>query len=259
VRGNKISPSFDFRRKVVLVTGGSRGIGAATVELFARLGASVAFNYQSNPQAATVVLRRISRYSAGSFTMPCDVADYHQVKDFVDTVYRKLKRIDILVNNAGIWEGGAIDRLSRRDWMHTMQVNLDGVFYFTKLVVAGMKKSRRPGDIIFIASTAGQRGEPYHSHYAASKGALISMTKSLAVELAPYKIKVNCVAPGWVDTDMSADALRRGRKKITATIPQQRIPAAVEIAAPIVFMASPWASAITGEILNVNAGSVLCG
>jgi len=122
-----------------------------------------------------------------------------------------------------------------------------------------MKKNRHRGDIIFISSTAGQRGEPYHSHYAATKGALISLTKSLAVELAPFKIKVNCVAPGWVDTDMSAEPLRQDAKKILATIPQQRIPSAAEIAGPIVFLASPWASAITGEILNVNAGSVLCG
>jgi 3-oxoacyl-[acyl-carrier protein] reductase len=124
-----------------------------------------------------------------------------------------------------------------------------------------MKKRRQAGDIIFISSTAGQRGEAYHAHYAASKGALISLTKSLAVELAPYKIKVNCVAPGWVDTDMSADALHlhREKKKIIDTIPQRRIPAATEIAAPVVFMASGWASAITGEVLNVNAGSVLCG
>ena len=261
VRKNKTLSPFDFHGKTVLVTGGSRGIGAATVELFARLGASVAFNYQSNPQAAAKVLRKIRKYSAASFTQRCDVADYAQVENFVNITGEKFKHIDILVNNAGIWEGGAIDRLSRRDWLHTMQINLDGVFYFTRLVVARLKKSRRPGDIIFIASTAGQRGEAYHSHYAATKGALISLTKSLAVELAPFKIKVNCVAPGWVDTDMSADVLRlrHEKKKIVATIPQRRIPLAAEIAAPIVFLASPWASAITGEILNVNAGSVLCG
>ncbi len=256
---NKNHQPFDFNGKTVLVTGGSRGIGAATVELFARLGASVAFNYQSNPQAADKVLRKIRKYSASSFTQRCNVADYTQVKNFVTATYKKLKHIDILINNAGIWEGGAIDQLSREDWLHTMQINLDGVFYFTKLVVARMKKSKHPGDIIFVASTAGQRGEAYHSHYAATKGALISLTKSLAVELAPFKIKVNCVAPGWVNTDMSAESLRHEKKKIVATIPQGRIPVANEIAAPIVFLASPWASAITGEILNVNAGSVLCG
>jgi 3-oxoacyl-[acyl-carrier protein] reductase len=258
---NKNCRPFDFKDKTVLVTGGSRGIGAATVELFARLGARVAFNYQSNSLAADKVLRKIRKYSPASFGQRCDVADYEQVKQFVGLACKKLKHIDILVNNAGIWEGGAIDQLSCQDWQRTMQINLDSVFYFTKLVVARMKKDRRPGDVIFIASTAGQRGEAYHSHYAATKGALISLTKSLAVELAPFKIKVNCVAPGWVDTDMSADALRlrREAKKILATIPQGRIPSAGEIAGPIVFLASPWASAITGEILNVNAGSVLCG
>ena len=129
VSNNNILPSFDFHGKTVLVTGGSRGIGAATVELFARLGASVAFNYQSNPQAAAKVLRKIRKYSAASFTQRCDVADYAQVENFVNITGEKFKHIDILVNNAGIWEGGAIDRLSRRDWLHTMQINLDGVFY----------------------------------------------------------------------------------------------------------------------------------
>jgi 3-oxoacyl-[acyl-carrier protein] reductase len=258
-RANKNYPTFTFQGKTVLITGGSRGIGAACAELFARLGATVVFNYQSNRQAAGKLLTKIKRYSGHSFMQQCDVADYEQVEHFINTAVAKYKHIDILVNNAGIWEGGSIDRLSREDWQRTMHINLDGVFYFTKMVVAHMKKSRQPGDIIFISSTAGQRGEAFHSHYAASKGALISLTKSLAVELAPFNIRVNCVAPGWVDTDMSAEALRTEKNKILATIPLGRVPIAAEIAGPVVFLASPWASAITGEILNVNAGSVLCG
>jgi 3-oxoacyl-[acyl-carrier protein] reductase len=250
---------FNFTGKNVLVTGGSRGIGAATVELFAGLGASVAFNYQNNRVAAENVLNKIRKFSEHSFMQRCNVGVFRQVERFVNIAAGRFKHIDILVNNAGIWEGGAVDKLSREDWRRTMQINLDGVFYFTKLVVAHMKAQKRPGHIIFISSTAGQRGEAMHSHYAASKGALISFTKSLATELAPYKIKVNCVAPGWVDTDMSAEPLRTGKKKILATIPMGVIPAADEIAGPVVFLASPWASAITGEILNVNSGSVLCG
>jgi len=250
---------FNFQNKTVLITGGSRGIGAAVAELFARLGANVAFNFQYNRRAAEKILTRIRNFSGDSFAQQCDVADYAQVDCFIKNIIKKFKHIDILVNNAGIWEGGTIDRLSQEEWRRTMQINLDGVFYFTKLVVAHMKRSRLPGDIIFISSTAGQRGEAFHSHYAATKGALISLTKSLAVELAPFKIKVNCVAPGWVDTDMSAVPLRTEKNKILATIPMKRIPVASEIAGPIVFLASPWASAITGEVLNVNAGSVLCG
>jgi 3-oxoacyl-[acyl-carrier protein] reductase len=254
-----LHPYFDFTGKIVLVTGGSRGIGAATAELFASLGATVIFNYQSRPDAAGKVLGRIKKYSPGSQAFRCDVSDYNQVKTFVNSVIKRHKQIDILVNNAGIWEGGAVDRLSLKDWQRTMQINLDGVFYFTKMIVAHLKHQKRSGNIIFVSSTAGQRGEAYHSHYAASKGALISFTKSLAVELAPFNIRVNCVAPGWVQTDMSADALRREKRKILATIPLGYVPRAEQMAGPIVFLASEWASAITGEILNVNAGSVLCG
>lgn len=258
-RKTKTLPDFDFTGKTVIVTGGSRGIGAATVELFARLGATVIFNYQSRPAAANKVLSRIKKYSPRSQADRCDVSDYYQVENFVDSITKKHKHIDILVNNAGIWEGGAVDRLSVKDWQRTMQINLDGAFYFTRKFVAYLKKEKRSGNIIFVSSTAGQRGEAYHSHYAASKGALISFTKSLAVELAPFKIRVNCIAPGWVQTDMSADALRREKRKIMPTLPLGYIPRADEIAGPIVFLASEWASAITGEILNVNAGSVLCG
>jgi len=251
--------AFNFTGKNVMITGGSRGIGAAAVELFACLGATVIFNYQSNPAAAKRVLGRIKKYSPRSHAQSCDVSDYDQVEYFIDSVIKKYKHIDILINNAGIWEEGAVDQLSLKDWRRTMQVNLDGVFYFTRKIVAHLKKVKRPGNIIFISSTAGQRGEAYHSHYAASKGALISFTKSLAVELASFKIKVNCIAPGWVQTDMSAEALRKEKRKIITTIPLGHVPLADEIAGPIVFLASAWASAITGEVLNVNAGSVLCG
>ena len=122
-----------------------------------------------------------------------------------------------------------------------------------------MKKKKISGRIIHIASTAGQRGEAFHSHYAASKGAIISFTKSLATELGPDGITVNCVAPGWVNTDMAREAIMKERDKILADIPIKKIPVAQDIAGPIVFLASDWAKAITGEILNVNSGSVLCG
>ncbi len=122
-----------------------------------------------------------------------------------------------------------------------------------------MKLNKFKGRIINIASPAGQRGEAYHSHYAASKGAIISFTKSLAAELGPDGILVNCVAPGWVDTDMAKEALKKERNKVLRDIPINRIPSPDDIAGPVVFLASDWAKAITGEILNVNSGSVLCG
>jgi 3-oxoacyl-[acyl-carrier protein] reductase len=250
---------LSFKNKSVLVTGGSRGIGAATVSLFAELGANVAFNYNSNHAAAKRELEKIQKFSGCYLAETCDIREYKQVEQFVNLVINEFATIDILVNNAGIWEYGAVETMSVQDWKRTIDINLNSVFYFTKLVVKHMKDKNIEGRIIHIASTAGQRGEAFHSHYAASKGAIISFTKSLASELGPNGITVNCVAPGWVDTDMSREAIKAEGKKILKDIPIKRIPLAEDIAGPVVFLASQWANAITGEILNVNSGSVLCG
>jgi 3-oxoacyl-[acyl-carrier protein] reductase len=250
---------LDFRGKNVLVTGGSRGIGAATVKLFAKLNANVSFNFHENENAASRVLAEIEPYKGKYLVEKCDVANPDEIKIFVSKTLQNFSSIDILVNNAGIWEFGAIDTMSASDWRRTMQINLDSVFYFTQLVVSAMKKSKIRGRIINIAFTAGQRGEAFHSHYAASKGAIISFTKSLATELGPDGILVNCVAPGWVDTDMSHEAILEEGDNLRNLIPLNKIPTAEELAGPIIFLASEWSSAITGEILNVNSGSVLCG
>lgn len=250
---------ISFNNKSVIVTGGSRGIGAETVTLFAELGANVAFVYNSNHKAAKDELNKIKKFPGSFFAESCDIGDYEQVERFVNQVIDKFSKIDILVNNAGIWEYGAVDNMSVEDWKRTININLNSVFYFTKAVVKHMKSQHVFGRIIHIASTAGQRGEAYHSHYAASKGAIISFTKSLASELGPSGITVNCVAPGWVDTDMSKDAIKTDGEKILEKIPIGKLPKASDIAKPIVFLASEWANAITGEILNVNSGSVLCG
>ena len=250
---------FAFKDKTVLVTGGSRGIGAAAVKLFAQLGANVAYNYQSNKKAAEDLLKIIQSNSGHYFCDICDVKNFEQVSGFVSKTIKEFSKIDILVNNAGIWEYGAVDTMSVADWERTIRTNLDSVFYFTKLIVSHMKETGIQGRIINIASTAGQRGEPFYSHYAASKGGIISFTKSLAAELGPSGINVNCVAPGWVETDMTREALIKEGDKILNDFPIKKLPIADDIAKPIVFLASDWATTITGEILNVNAGSVLCG
>ncbi|HQG45109.1 MAG TPA: SDR family oxidoreductase, partial [bacterium] len=167
-------------------------------------------------------------------------------------------RIDVLVNNAGVWLPAPIDRFPLETYRRTLAINLDGVIFCTEAVVPLMIK-QGGGRIINISSTAGQRGEPVYSPYAASKGAVISLTKSHAVELARHNIQVNSVAPGWVDTEMSAAAIANEHETILRTIPMRRPGTAEEIAWPIVFLASDGASYITGEILNVNGGSVLCG
>ena len=250
---------IDFSDKTVLVTGGSRGIGAETVKLFARLNANVAFNYHSHREQADRVLADIRQYPGEFLAEKCDVGEFADIERFVKQTTDRFGKIDVLVNNAGIWEYGAIDTMTPDNWHRTIRINLDSIYYFCHLVVDSMKKKKISGRIINIASTAGQRGEAFHSHYAASKGAIISFTKSLASELGPDNILVNCVAPGWVDTDMSREAIAEVGDKIRELIPIKKIPMASELAGPIVFLASDWASAITGEILNVNSGSVLCG
>jgi 3-oxoacyl-[acyl-carrier protein] reductase len=163
-----------------------------------------------------------------------------------------------VVANAGIWKEGAIDRLTAAEWSETLAVNLGGTWRLCREAVPALRR-RGGGAIVVVSSTAGQRGEAHHSHYAASKGAQISLVKSLAVECAP-EIRVNAVAPGWVDTEMSAGPLEgEERAAILAAIPLGRVASAEDIADAIAFLASDRARHVTGEILNVNGGSVLCG
>lgn len=250
---------LNFEEKNVIVTGGSRGIGAAVVKLFRRLNANVAFNYNKNYRAAENLNEECSNLPGETFFSECDVSDYQEVHRFVNKVADRFKKIDILVNNAGIWEFAKIEEMPVDAWRKIMQINLDSVYFFTHEVVKHMKENKTRGAIINVSSTAGQRGEANHSHYAASKGGIISFTKSLASELGGSGIRVNAIAPGWVQTDMAAAALEESKKKILSEIPLKFIPVAEDIAGPIVFLASDMARAINGEILNVNGGSVLCG
>jgi 3-oxoacyl-[acyl-carrier protein] reductase len=188
-----------------------------------------------------------------------DISKKEEVDSMVKGIMAKWGRIDVLVNNAGIWTYGEMGNMSEEIWAETMRINLDGVYHTSNAVIPFMKKEKK-GWIINVASTAAIRGEAYHSHYAASKGAIVSLTKSLAVELSPYNIHVNCVAPGWVDTDMCSEVFSDSdfRNKVQDSIPLKRIALAEDIAGPILFLASDLARHITGEVLNVNGGSVLC-
>ncbi len=246
--------------KKALVTGGSRGIGQATAVLLAEAGADVAVHYQKNEPAAREVVRKIEAAGRQGLLCRAEISSRREVEQMVAAIGEKWGRIDILVNNAGIWTYGEMGNMTEEVWRETMAVNLDGVFYATNAVVPWMKKNRQ-GWIVNVASTAAVRGEALHSHYAASKGALLALTKSLAVELAPYNIRVNCVAPGWVDTDMCTEVFSdpEFREKVRQSIPLKRIPPPEDIAGPILFLVSDLALHITGEILNVNGGSVLCG
>lgn len=250
---------INLKKKKALITGGSRGIGRATAVLFSQAGCDVAVNYTSNSQAAEEVQALVQKMGQDTLTLKADIAVKADVQAMVEKVLQHWGGIDILVNNAGIWTYGEIGEMSEEIWGETMRINLDGIFNVCSAVVPAMKRAGS-GNIINVSSTAGIRGEAYHSHYAASKGAVIAFTKSLAVELAPQGIRVNCVAPGWVDTDMCSEVFREPgfRQKVEESIPLRRIPPPEDIAAPILFLASDLARHITGEVINVNGGSVLC-
>jgi 3-oxoacyl-[acyl-carrier protein] reductase len=242
----------------VLITGGSRGIGKACVEIFIKAGANVAFTFHSGKNAADKLVTDNESSKLKQYKL--NLADTIEIENVIGNVLKDFGTIDILVNNAGIWKEAAIDQMTIDEWNETMNVNLTSTYLITKLLVPGMKKNNF-GRIINIASTAGQRGEAFHSHYAASKGGMISLTKSLASELGKHNITVNCVAPGWVITNMTTDSLNDSAtyKKVLTDIPLNKIAQPEEIAGPVLFLASHLASHITGEILNVNGGSVLCG
>jgi len=248
-----------LKNKNVLVTGGSRGIGKACVELFLKSGANVAFTFQrAKVEAEKVVSGYVGSSKLKYYKV--DLFDTDDIDKAIRNVLKDFNHIDVLVNNAGIWKEATIDEMTLEEWNEMLNINLTSTFLITKLVVPGMKKNNF-GRIINIASTAGQRGEAFHSHYAASKGGMISLTKSLASELGNFNITVNCVAPGWVITDMTTDSLAdyETNKKVIGDIPLNKIAQPEEIAGPVLFLASHLASHITGEILNVNGGSVLCG
>ncbi|NQT79799.1 MAG: SDR family oxidoreductase [Candidatus Aminicenantes bacterium] len=245
--------------KKALITGGSRGIGRATALLFARAGCDVAISFQKQKEAAEKVREKIEKIGSECLVFQADISQKKDVNLMIEELIKKWARIDILVNNAGIWTYGEMGSMSEEVWAETMKINLDGVFFTCNVVVPFMKKEKR-GWIINVSSTAAIRGESFHSHYAASKGAVVSLTKSLASELAPYNILVNCVAPGWVETDMCSEVFENPdfRREVQESIPLKRIPTPDDIAGPILFLASDLAQHITGEVLNVNGGSVLC-
>jgi 3-oxoacyl-[acyl-carrier protein] reductase len=250
--------------KRALVTGGSRGIGAAAVRLFAQAGAHVAFNYVQAAQEANALVNELGPEQI--FSIQQELASVTQGRELVEKAIAKLGGLDILVVNHGIWppNDAPISSMSETQWRRTMDVNLDSVLGLVSASVAQMKKQTRTegqptGYIVLVSSTAGQRGEAFHADYAVTKGAIISLTRSLSTELAPDGIYVNCVAPGWVSTDMSASALNDPVKgqQIFAKIPLGRAATPEEIAGPILFLCTKYAGFMSGSIMSVNGGAVL--
>ena len=249
---------IDLAGRTALVTGGSRGIGKACCEMLARAGARVIVNYRVERPWAELLVQRIGEAGGQAWAVGADVALAEEANMLVDETVDRFGRLDVLVNNAGIWKGGAIEEISDGEWHEMLGINLTGTFNVIRAAVPYMKSSGG-GRIINVSSTAGQRGEALHAHYAATKGAVISLTKSLAVELARDGILTNCVAPGWVETDMTEEALEQDRASIVSAIPLGRVARPEEIAGAVLFLASDLATFVNGEILNVNGGAVLCG
>jgi 3-oxoacyl-[acyl-carrier protein] reductase len=252
---------IDLQGKRAFVTGGGRGIGRATAVLLAKAGASVAVGYRNRAEEAAATVTAVGRHGGKAVSVGGDLGEPAEAQRAVEEVVQGLGGLDLLVVNHGVWPPGEVPirEMDPAQWEGTRRANLDAVFYVSRAAIPCLPEG---GRIVFVSSTAGQRGEAFHADYAATKGAVISLTKSLAVELAPG-ITVNCVAPGWVDTEMSAGPYARdggrGKREIERAIPLGRVASPEDVAGPIVFLCSDLARHVTGEILNVNGGSVLCG
>ena len=245
--------------KRALVTGGSRGVGRATALLLARAGADVGIGYHSRHVEADATVDELRGTGVRGWAEAADLSQPSGAESLFARCQTEFGGLDLFIGNAGIWpaENVPIAAMSDEQWTRTMDVNLHSIFFTVRLAVGMIADG---GRIVLVSSTAGQRGEAFHADYAASKGALISLTKGVAVELAPRDITVNCVAPGWIDTEMAADPLTgEGRERIERSIPLGRVATPEDVAGPILFLCSSLARHVTGEILNVNGGSVLCG
>ncbi|HYH82580.1 MAG TPA: SDR family NAD(P)-dependent oxidoreductase [Longimicrobium sp.] len=244
--------------KRAVVSGASRGVGRATALMLARAGCDVGIGYLSREGEANGVADEVRRAGRKSFAQAGDIATPWGAELLFERALVEFGGIDVFVGNAGVWvpDDVAVADMTDEQWAQTLRANLESVFYTVRLAARFVAPN---GRIVLVSSTAGQRGEAFHADYAASKGAMIALTKSVAVELAPRGITVNCVAPGWIDTEMVEKPMAGGRARIEASIPIGRIATADDVAGPIVFLCSQLARHVTGEILNVNGGSVLCG
>ena len=255
-----MNDSLDLKGRVAIVTGGSRGIGRATVERLAEHGVHVVINYSQDENAARDAVLSAQRFGVEALSVKADVSSLEDASRLIKATVDRFSRLDILICNAGVWKGAAVEDIDEHLWDHVIDVNLKGTWTVCHAAVPEMKR-RHFGRIVVVSSTAGQRGEAKVSNYAASKGGQISFVKSLSTELAAYGINVNAVAPGWVDTEMNSEVFADAeyRSSIESTIPLGRIATADDLARPILFLCSDWARHITGEVVNVNGGSVLCG
>ena len=258
-RAMENEPLIDLKNRNAVVTGGSRGVGRATALLLARAGASVGIGFRSREDEARKTVGELESMGVHAWAQAGDLGNPRDAEALFRRADQEFQGLDIFVGNHGIWppESVPVQEMTEEQWRETIRANLDSIFYTTR---EASRRIRDGGHIVLVSSTAAQRGEAFHVDYAASKGAIVSMVKGLCVELAPRDVTVNCVAPGWIDTEMAEPVFGGGRKEaIAETIPLGRIPPARDIAGPILFLCSPLARHVTGEVLNVNGGAVLVG
>jgi len=248
-----MSKIFDFEGKVALITGGSLGIGKECVKIFSSFGIKTYFTYNKHKEEA----KRLEKDSS-SKGFKVNLASKNELKNFIEDFKKETKYLDFLIHNAGIWDYFELGKTDFSVWENLIQINLNSIGFLTSNLIELMLK-RDGSSIVLVSSTAGRRGEAYHSHYSATKSALIGLAKSWAAELGPKGIRTNAVAPGWVNTPMSEEALKdeKFKKELLKKIPLRRIPEPEDIAYPILFLISPWAKHINGAVLDVNGGAVL--
>ena len=252
-------PANLFQGKTAIITGASRGVGRATALRLAESGANVVVNYLTNEEKAREVVNLCKEIGVDAIAVQGDVSVWQDAQNLAQKAIEKFGRIDLLVLNAGIWEGAPIEEMSEEVWNKVLNTNLKAAWAMTKACVPAIKKQKQ-GAIVLVSSTAGQRGEANYSNYAASKGGQIAFTKALASELCP-RIRVNAVAPGWIETAMIRPVFEDEdyKQKVLKSIPLQRMATTDDVALSICFLLSDWSRHITGEILNINGGAVLCG
>ncbi len=258
-RSNVALPSNLFEGKTAIVTGASRGVGRATALRLAEGGANVVINYLKSEENALEVVKLCQNKGVEAIAVQADVSDMVEAQKLARQALERFGRTDLLVCNAGIWEGAPIEDMTEEVWNNVLNTNLKSAWAMTKGCVPAIKK-QASGAIVMVSSTAGQRGEANYSNYAASKGGQISFTKALASELCP-KIRVNAVAPGWIETAMVRPVFEdeEYKQSVLNSIPLNRMAATDDIALAICFLLSDWSRHITGEVLNINGGAVLCG
>lgn len=243
-------------RKVVLVTGGSRGIGRAIALKYAENGYNVVINYVSSKTDVAELEKEFNTKGIESLILKADVSNVNEVENLVKSAIDKFGRIDVLVNNAGITRDGLLMRMKEEDFDSVIKINLKGTFLVTKAVTPYMMK-KRDGKIVNLASVVGVTGNAGQCNYSASKAGIIGFTKSIAKELASRNIRVNAVAPGFIDTDMTNVLGEDIKKSINLQIPMKRMGTSREIANVVYFLGSEESSYITGQVINIDGGMVM--